>query len=238
MQTLNASADFDLVLFITDGAPNLILNGTQVDSYQVTLRSIEAPMYAANAIKNSGTRIIAVGVGGGITGAGPNLRAISGEDKDSSYFQTSDWGGLKAQLADIANAATCTLPIEVSKTTVSVGGATATNVAGWTFAATKASGSGTITPTTPQTTTAGTAGTAKWTLAFTQPTGQTAAVTLTETTKSGWDLTDVACTVNNQPVSTTITGSAVTVSGLTTASNKLYCTFTNTEQGASVKVEK
>ncbi|HRA06692.1 MAG TPA: hypothetical protein PKV13_08745 [Propionicimonas sp.] len=238
VQTLNASADFDLVLFITDGAPNLILSGTQVDSYQVTLRSIEAPMYAANAIKNSGTRIIAVGVGGGITGAGPNLRAISGEDKDSSYFQTSDWGGLKAQLADIANAATCTLPIEVSKTTVSVGGATATNVAGWTFAATKASGSGTITPTTPQTTTAGTAGTAKWTLAFTQPTGQTAAVTLTETTKSGWDLTDVACTVNNQPVSTTITGSAVTVSGLTTASNKLYCTFTNTEQGASVKVEK
>jgi hypothetical protein len=242
IQAANAAHDYDMVLFITDGAPNYVFGGTAVSGYDVTLRSLEAPIYAANALKNVGTRVVAVGVGAGITGAGPNLRAVSGTVKDSDYFQTTDWDELEKQLAQIVQAATCQLPVEVSKTTISAAGVTTANAGGWQFNAAKASGDGVVQGTATQTTTPGTNGTANWTVRFSQPTGQTASVTLSETLADGWVLDKVQCRLGGGPLTdqTIVNGRSVTVSGLTTTSEKLSCVFTNKEQpkAATVVVDK
>ncbi|WP_431779771.1 prealbumin-like fold domain-containing protein [Microbacterium aurantiacum] len=242
IQNVNGTHDYDQVLFITDGAPNYILNGTKVSEYDVTLRSLEAPVYAANALKHAGTRVVAVGVGNGITGAGANLRAVSGETLGSDYFQTASWDDVKKQLAQIVQAATCQLPVEVSKTTVDAAGKTTITAGGWAFTAAKTAGDGTLQGTATQTTTAGVNGTADWTLRFAQPTGQSASVTLTETAQSGWTLTKVQCAIGAGGLQdqTIVDGKSVTITGLSTASEKLSCVFTNTEKKkeASVTVDK
>lgn len=56
-----AQYGYDLVLLITDGAPNYISNasgngGVAVDGSNVTQRSLEAAIYSANAIKARGTQ--------------------------------------------------------------------------------------------------------------------------------------------------------------------------------------
>ncbi|WP_314432342.1 SpaA isopeptide-forming pilin-related protein, partial [Microbacterium lacticum] len=235
----NATHDYDMVLFITDGAPNLILGGTQVDGYNVTLRSLEAPIYEANTLKDAGTRVVAVGVGAGITGAGPNLRAVSGATLNSDYFQTSNWTDLKKQLSDIVNEATCQIPIEVSKTTVSASGITTTNAGGWSFSGTKTGGDtgATLAGAATQTTTPGAGGTANWTLGFTQPSGQTATVRLAEQTQSGWTLSGVQCRRGGGDfVPQTVVDGSVTLTGLTTGSGKITCVFTNTENPKTAQV--
>ena len=119
----------DVLIFITDGAPNYITNTgggnttAQPDSFNVAVRSVEAAIYSANAVKAMGTRVLAVGVGGGITEAGENLRAVSGPELNTDYFQTEDWGRLGTQLRAIAQSLTCQVPITVTKAVTNESGA-------------------------------------------------------------------------------------------------------------------
>lgn len=228
--SVNATHDYDLVMFVTDGAPNYILSGNAVSGNDVTLRSLEAPVFAANALKAAGVRIAAVGVGAGTTGPGAaaNLRAVSGQTANSDFIQ-GDWEKLKDILTDIVKAATCTLPIEVSKTTVAANGTTTTYAPGWAFTATKTGTGSTISTPATKTTTAGSTGTAQWDLSFSQPSGQTASLTIAETPQSGWSLTSVSCTVGGVSVPVTISNGSVTFNNLTATSGKVACTFTNTE---------
>lgn len=232
----NSSQKFDLVLFVTDGAPNAVLpssgtTGTLINSPNVAVRSLEAAIYSANALKDKGSRVVAVGVGGGITSAGPNLRAVSGTMPNSDYFQTKDWGALKKQLADVAKAATCQVPIEVNKTQENADGTTTELAAEWQFAAKKEGAADvSMIGLSPQTTSTVTPS-AQWDLKFTQPTNQTASVILTETPRDGWTLTGVACTLDGAPVATVLNPDAksVTIGNLHAASGSLKCTFTNTQ---------
>lgn len=226
----SSSTTYDLVLFITDGAPNYVLDGSsnngRPSGIDVTLRSLEAAIYASNDIKHKGTRVAAVGVGAGITGAGVNLRSVSGTTLNSDYFQTADWNQLKAQLRDIAQAATCQVPITVSKTTVN-GTTTIQHAADWQFGA-SSSGQGTLDGASPQTTASGVDGDAHWSLKF-GALGQVAAVELSETPQAGWRLTGVSCTVDGTPYETVISGSSVTISNLSPTSGSVNCVFTNTK---------
>ena len=127
-----------MVLFITDGAPNVISNtagngGVNVSGNDVALRSVEAAIYSANAIKSQGTRIVAVGVGAGITGAGPNLRAVSGPTLGTDFFQSASWDDLINQLKTVANGLTCRGTVQVNKTTVSNTDVTTPLAPGWTI---------------------------------------------------------------------------------------------------------
>ncbi len=134
-------------------------------------------------------------------------------------------------LGDVVKSATCTVPIEVSKTTVE-GATTVDHAGGWTFSSSRA-GEGTLTAPTPAngTTTAG--GSVKWDLNFSAP-GHSADLTLTESPTSaqiaaGWSLTGVACTVDgvNRPV--TVVNGSVKIVGLGPAAGKVACVFTNTK---------
>lgn len=227
----NATHKYDLVMFVTDGAPNYILAGTGVDGNDVALRSLEAPIYAANALKVAGVRVAAVGVGNGATGPGAaaNLRAVSGKTPDSDYIQ-GDWDKLKDILTDIVKVATCTLPVEVSKTTVAANGTTTTLAGGWEFTATKTAEAGsTLSPAGPQTTASGALGTARWDLAFDEPSGLETSLTIQETSQPGWSLTAVNCTVGGAVVQVTISNGSVTFNDLTALSGRVACEFVNTE---------
>ncbi len=245
IQSANATHAYDMVLFVTDGAPNYILNGEQPGGNEVTLRSLEAPIYAANAIKAAGTRLVTVGVGAGASGTAvaKNLRAVSGETAGSDYLQ-GDWNGLKQILSDIVTAATCQVPVEVSKTQLNQNGTTTTLAANWQFTAALQAGTTggvTLNGNAAQTTSAGEAGKARWTIRFTQPGGQTAVLKLSETQKPGWTLQSVACTLDAQPLATTIgaDGVSIVVSGLHPSAGALSCVFTNKQSTpATLVVDK
>lgn len=245
MQSVNGAHEYDMVLFVTDGAPNYILNGSQPSSTAVTLRSLEAPMYAANAIKAAGTRLVTVGVGAGASGnmVAKNLRAVSGEMLGSDYLQ-GDWNALKQILSDIVTAATCQVPVDVSKVQLNANGTTTALAANWQFMAELQAGTTngvTLTGNASQTTAAGDQGKARWAIKFTQPSGQTAVLKLSETQKPGWLLQSVACTLDAQPITTTIgpDGVSIVVSGLHPSAGALSCVYTNKQATpASVVVDK
>lgn len=232
---VNGAHKYDLVLMATDGAPNYILGGVNsagvnINNYNVTLRAIEAAIYAANDLKSAGTRTVTVGFGAGATDSRVerNIRAISGETKGSDYFQGS-WDQVQDLMTEVVKSATCAVPITVSKTTIE-DATTTSDVAGWDFAAAK-QGSATLTGATTQTTKAGATGRAAWDLRFTQPTGQATSITLTETLKAEWVLDSAKCTVGgvDRPV-TIAQGNQITINGLTAGSGSVACTFTNRHQ--------
>ncbi len=249
MASKNAAANYDLVLFITDGAPNYILGGSAPDSFNVSLRSMEAAIYAANALKKGDTRLVAVGVGAGISTGDQNLRAISGTVKyagpgsgTSDYYQNASWGtDLRERLAAVVKNLTCSVSVEVSKSTISAANVTADNVANWRFTAgTSSADSPQPTLSTPLTkdSAATAAGNPKWDLKLQTPTQQ-ATLTLTENglvsggsaSMNGWTLESVVCTVGGvtAPVTADAAG-MITLSGITIDTGSVYCKFTNREQ--------
>ncbi|MGZ0711774.1 DUF7927 domain-containing protein (plasmid) [Coraliomargarita sp. W4R53] len=243
-----ANGGYDMVLFITDGAPNYIAsaNGTgaqAVDGYNVTIRSLEAAIYSANAVKAGGARMVGVGVGNGIQNAGQNLRAVSGTVKDSDYFQTSNWETLTEQLANIAKAATCQVPINVTKEVYTATGNTSTPDPGWSVSATPSnvsSGTTTLAPSaTSQTTNA--QGKATWQLSFTQP-AATATVTIAENeaSKPGYGFDSGSCVVSHFGGSSSTYPLATTTIALTgiLPSDRIDCTIKNRPNTATIVVKK
>ncbi|MCL2470607.1 MAG: VWA domain-containing protein [Propionibacteriaceae bacterium] len=81
---------YDLVIVITDGNPTRYgIPGTTAvpsDGIQTRYAEMEQAIFSANAIKARGTRIVAVGVGDGVTGSGYNLAAVSGPVANSDYY--------------------------------------------------------------------------------------------------------------------------------------------------------
>ena len=240
----NATPTYDVLLFITDGAPNYISNasnngGVAVNGSNVTTRSLEAAIYSANALKAEGTRIVSVGVGAGITGAGQNLRAVSGTTLNSDYFQTASWTALKEQLTDIASAATCQVPIKVTKHVPS--GANLVLDNGWTMSTTPSNPQPTgataiLTPTaTSQVTGSGTnpTGETNWSLKFNRL-DATASVTIAETStsKPGYVFVSGSCTVTHGDATTTVvtlTNTSTTLTGIK-PTDKIVCDFVNRPQ--------
>ena len=218
---------YDLAMMITDGAPNY--SRTSSSSYDVRFHSVENAVLSANAIKAQGIPVWTVGVGNAIGNplGEVNLRAVSGP---GDYF-VGAWESLGGTLEDIATAATCQVPIEVSKTTVSAAGATTTLVDDWTFGALKAAESpGTLLGATPQTTSPTNDHLAKWSMRFTEPSGQSATVTLSETVKPGWTLTQVVCNAVDLTDSIVLSGDQASVAlNLTVGQTTQSCVFTNTE---------
>lgn len=125
---------------------------------------------------------------------------------------------------------TCDVPIEVSKTTVSVTGATTTLVDNWTFTGQKSALSpGSLVGTASQTTSTANSHLAKWIMRFTAV-SQTATVTLSETVKPGWELTGVVCNGVNLTSSIVVAGDQASVDlNVTQGGVKQSCVFTNTE---------
>lgn len=136
----NSSNHYDLAIMLTDGNPTMF--GTHPDPAASAYNSnqdIDAGVFSANQLKSQGTRVIAVGVGEGLTAASKaNLRAITGPLEGSDFFRVATFAEQGAILRQIADQG-CEGSVEVQKMLVPEGGSitdAAPAPAGWQFAAT------------------------------------------------------------------------------------------------------
>lgn len=125
--------DADLALFVTDGMPTLDA-GVDIGAYNADpdreqptgqalskIRNIEMAAASANRLKAHGVRVVAAGVGDGVTeNAVPNLQAISGPVEGRDYYRTG-WSSLGATLAQSVGDS-CTPDLSVTKTSDPVPG--------------------------------------------------------------------------------------------------------------------
>lgn len=136
LNPMASAGELDLVIMITDGMPTTYAGGTP-DGDVTRFITMENSIASANAIKSHGVGIIAVGVGGGISGAAENLRAISGPVAGQDYHQVKNWDDLAAQMKALSSK-NCEGTVNVVKQVIPVGGtvADAEPRANWGFTAT------------------------------------------------------------------------------------------------------
>nr|BEK70880.1 hypothetical protein KPHV_81070 [Kitasatospora purpeofusca] len=140
---------YEVVVVVTDGNPTRFGEEAEGDGSRTHFRDVENGIFAANAVKATGARVIALGVGKGVEGvSGLNLRALSGPAlydgsnvTRADYFQTVDFQAAGRDLHDLA-LARCQGSLSVVKQIVPAGnrGEDITGSVnagpGWTFAAT------------------------------------------------------------------------------------------------------
>lgn len=146
-------AGYDQVVVITDGNPTRSGIPAAGSSSNTRFVELENAVFSANTLKAAGSRIVTVGVGGSSNfDDGQNLRAIAGPTVGSDYF-ISGWTELATVLDDLARA-NCEGTVTVVKQVVPWNGSGNTGAAptgGWSFAA-PATSTGTVSPSTAQTT--------------------------------------------------------------------------------------
>lgn len=231
-----ANEGFDLAVVVTDGLPTFSGPNADGPGNSTRFREVEQAITSANAVKNQGTRMLAVGVGSGISGGAKNLSAISGPNayqagaslNNVDYFQ-ADWKSLETMLEGIALGATCQANVDVSKLTLAYGTKTpVSGGSGWAFNAT-ASGA-TLKPGADRTTNE--QGKTSYQVEFASPTAQPAQVSLKETMSeaqksAGWSLESVSCSVNggsSQPYK------ELTANLQVRPGDQVSCEFTNVQR--------
>ncbi|MFE1378114.1 hypothetical protein ACFW6S_04035 [Streptomyces sp. NPDC058740] len=219
---------YDLVIVLTDGNPTRFSKPYSGDGTNTHFADVEGGIFAANAVKTKGSRVVAVGVGNGVEGiSGINLQGISGQEafdpanpapETADYYQTTDFAAAGEALRDMA-LTQCEGTLSVIKLLApeetegeDVTGAAPAG-AGWQFGATTTTAGVGGLPDTQTTVDDGTGG-----VVFTPtfPTGAADAdITVTETQQPGYELVtqsakNAVCTNldNGQPVEVTNTGTA------------------------------
>ncbi|WP_442879119.1 hypothetical protein [Agromyces sp. CCNWLW203] len=116
-QVASSGTEYDIALVLTDGNPTVYAND-EGPGNRTRFREVENGVFSANAVKALGTRVIAFGVGSGVGGSPDNLIAISGNQVNSDYFQSSSYDQAGQILRDLALGA-CQGSISVVKQVVS-----------------------------------------------------------------------------------------------------------------------
>ena len=241
-QVQQSTSQFDIAVVITDGNPTVYGNTEGPGDY-TRFREVENGIFSANAVKAENTRMLAFGVGAGISAGAANLAAISGPTANSDYFQTSNYAEVGTILKNLA-LGSCTGSVTVVKQVVpntapagSIIGAVPAG--GWTFGATTTASGVTIAP--PSGATATGTGALNFNLTF--PGGTTTApVAAVETQQSGFTLQPVGgfnavCTRPDTGASVPVTNSGAL--GFTVDANIAYgvtCTVYNRAPNPPVTV--
>lgn len=218
----------NLVIFATDGDPTTSNTVGGTDTNQPNAH-LDPAIVAANTIKSSGTRVLALGIGLG-GGSLDRLKAISGPNANTGNVLTSDvissdFSSLAADLAEFAEQ-TCGGTITTKKLIDADGNVNTTNdrtpASNWTFDI-----NGGSNPAATQTDAQGLTPAVKVDAA--------SGYSVNETQQAGYSLLSASCTgaSNNG----TKSGNAVT--GITVAANNIVtCTFVNTAQRGTLTVNK
>jgi hypothetical protein len=132
---------YDVAIVITDGNPTYYASPVEGYGNYTRFRELENGIFSANAIKDDGARVVALGVGSGVdsTASGLNLASISGPAAGSDYFQTTDYDQAAAVLREMISQS-CAGTVTVVKQVVPEGTTGedvtgATPAGGWTFGA-------------------------------------------------------------------------------------------------------
>ncbi len=151
-QVAESTSSFDVAVLITDGNPTFYGQNVEGPGSRTRFREVENGIFSANAIKATGTRVVAVGVGDGVgnAGSGQNLRAISGTTLNDDYYQSANYAEAAQQLRALA-LGSCQGSVSVVKQVVPPSAppgstAGALPAPGWTFTATGSAPGVTITP--------------------------------------------------------------------------------------------
>ncbi|WP_162564221.1 MULTISPECIES: VWA domain-containing protein [Microbacterium] len=144
-QVATAATSYDVLIILTDGNPTVY--GTESAPGNFTrVREVENAVFSANAVKAEGTRIVALGVGSGVSApqTALNLRAISGgnayngsNSASADYYQTADYAAAGDAMRQLA-LGNCQGSVSVVKQVVPPSGdlAAATPAGGWAISAT------------------------------------------------------------------------------------------------------
>ncbi len=190
-QVAQDPATFDVAVVITDGNPTFYGNQEGPGNF-TRFHEVEDGIFSANSIKARNTRVIAVGVGDGVSGSPDNLVAISGPVKNGDYYQTTNYQEAGDALRALA-LGNCVGSITVVKQVVpntappgSIEGATPAG--GWDIAASSRTPGVVINPTSGQTE----VGTGALNFDLDFPAGtSTASVEIAETQQPGFALVPV-----------------------------------------------
>ncbi len=227
----------DAVAFLTDGNPNRYGAQGAGGSTTTTYQSIEQATASANTLKSFGTKIIAVGIGSAASEV--NLKPISGPTPNDDYFLAASFGQLEQTLKDLATKL-CGGSLSVVKKVKA--GDTYVPASGWQFAASSAPTASAVA--TPANGVTGADGVVN----YKYSSGQTLAVTATETLQPGFTLAkqgaganarNATCTKNNvavAPADITDTTNGVTVAVGPT--DIVSCEFHNDPNAGSITIKK
>ena len=224
-------AGFDLVIFLTDGAPTTYGNNAGVGN-STYFQYVDQGIFSANEIKSGGSTLIGVGIG--LSGSTENLRAVSGATLNQDYYLASS-ASFGQILQDLA-AGSCNNQLTIQKVIQDPTGTLLPNSAltnGWNFTNSISAGS-TI---DPSSTTAqvndqnGFAG-----AAVSVPAGQTPTVSVTEDLNSQYTFVSAQCSVAGVSVETTMNGTTATFIGAPDV--PMSCLFTNKQKPGQWKLSK
>ncbi|MEE6273826.1 hypothetical protein V2J56_10765, partial [Georgenia sp. MJ206] len=199
-QVVESGEVYDVVLFLTDGAPTFHRNGYG-DGGTTNIREVNEAILSANAVKATGAQVVLVGIGPDafLPGAAIRIPLVSGPTEGVDYYRTQ-FDQLAQTLQEIATA-NCEGTLTVVKELVDTAGTVTPGGAGWTFT-TPTSG---VTPGAATTDETGAVN-----FAVTYPGGVfTRPVTVTETVNAGYELAPVGGA--NAVCTDTATGAAVSV---------------------------
>jgi uncharacterized repeat protein (TIGR01451 family) len=224
-------AGFDLVIFLTDGAPTVYATGSGSGGSSY-FQYVEQGIYSANTLKAGGARVVGVGVG--LIGAEDNLRSVSGPTSGSDYILASDtsFGDALKALAT----GTCNNQLSIQKQIQDPSGTVIANSSEaneWQFTNSISAGSTIASPVTTALAN-GQNGFASAVVAI--PAGATPTVTVTETTKAGYSFVGASCSVNGAPVATNVSGTSASFVGASNA--PMSCIFTNKQNPGTWSLAK
>ncbi|MET7832652.1 VWA domain-containing protein [Micromonospora sediminicola] len=201
-QIAAAPFDYDAVIILTDGNPTVYGPPPVQGSGSYTrFVEVENGIFSANAVKAKGTRVVAVGVGAGVSGAPDNLIAISGPVANSDYYQTG-YDQLAAVFRELA-LENCRGTVSVVKKVIPPGGGDPQPAGGWTVSSSSAG----VTPPSAVTDTS----TGAVNLAVDLGGQPSRAVAIAETPQAGFSLVpqdglNATCAASGQPVLVTNNG--------------------------------
>jgi uncharacterized repeat protein (TIGR01451 family) len=228
-------AGYNMVIFLTDGAPSAYANGLG-NGGLTFFQYVEQGIYSANALKAEGTTVISVGVG--VSGAAQNLRAVSGPTLNSDYYLESN-SSFGQRLTTLATG-NCDNTLSISKNMQDANGNLITpapaDTNGWDFTTTVDGAALPVVTTAPA---AGLNGLASVTLPPVQA-GASRTVKVAETLKDGFTFQGAACTLNGTAVQNpTVDQANASISFTFTAPAGpvvLACSFTNREPAGVVNL--
>ncbi len=198
----------DLIVFTTDGDPTVSNADPNTNTSQPN-QHLAPAIAEANLAKGSNIRIITLGIGMTSPASQTRLEQISSAD---AFYSAATFDELDEALHDLVTDL-CGGTISVTK---NVDGQPAS---GWTFTPTVTGGTA-----TPLSSITNDNGQAIFTI---DPSNGSATVDVAETVQSGYTLSGVSCTKNNQPLQ--VSYDTDSVNGLSLDDNDIVaCTFNNT----------
>ncbi len=235
-QVAQSTTKYDMVIFLTDGAPTVYGSGGAGAGSSAYFQYVEHGIFSANAIKTKGTRLVGVGIGlDTAKGGAANLSAVTGPDSDKDYYQQSgnDFG---ATLKDLASGS-CASQLNITKQLQDANGnlitPTPAGANGISFINYISAGS-TVGATATTQTVNGVNGQASAALSI--PANTTPTITVTEPEVPGYTFVSAQCSVNGTNVTTTLNGSSASFTG--TSQSTHACTFTNKQKPGAATWKK